>query len=394
MKTLIELYDDRPLENVLATEVFRPETTIFLCPPEVAGDKSVQQRIKDYFLHRGLKNETVFLETSLLYADKVMRQLKRVSEQYPDCVLDITGGSDAALFASGLFCSQSNMPVLTYSRKRNCFFDISNAPFADKLECTVRYMVEDCFLMAGGAMREGRVDNDTIWGYMDYIEPFFDVFMQYRRDWNDIVGYFQRISQTGPDEPIPLSVSGDYTVKGERGSRISAPEEALRDFQEIGLISNLNIRRDEHVSFDFKDHQIRSWLRDNGQVLELYVYKICLDARMFQEVRTSVIVDWEGDFRRDNVTNEIDVMAARGVVPLFISCKTCAVSTEALNELAILRDRFGGQMAKAAIVASERCRAITRHRASELNIEVIDLEDIEAGVVGEQIRKLMGLENG
>ena len=36
MKTLIELYDERPLENVLSTEVFRPQRTVFICPPEVA----------------------------------------------------------------------------------------------------------------------------------------------------------------------------------------------------------------------------------------------------------------------------------------------------------------------------------------------------------------------
>ena len=30
MKTLIELYDERPLENVLSTEVFSPERTVFI----------------------------------------------------------------------------------------------------------------------------------------------------------------------------------------------------------------------------------------------------------------------------------------------------------------------------------------------------------------------------
>ena len=51
-------------------------------------------------------------------------------------------------------------------------------------------------------------------------------------------------------------------------------------------------------------------------------------------------------------------------------------STEALNELAILRDRFGGQAAKAAIVTSQRCRSITRHRAAKLHIDVIELDDL------------------
>lgn len=123
-----------------------------------------------------------------------------------------------------------------------------------------------------------------------------------------------------------------------------------------------------------------------GSVLELYVYKVCRDCGEFHDVVTSAVVDWEGDYQRDNVTNEIDVMAMQGIIPVFISCKTCDVSTEALNELAILRDRFGG---KAAIVSAELCRNITRHRASELGIEVIDLEDLEDGKIGEHIKTLM-----
>ena len=36
MKTLIELYDERPLENVLGVEVFRPRRVVYVCPEEVA----------------------------------------------------------------------------------------------------------------------------------------------------------------------------------------------------------------------------------------------------------------------------------------------------------------------------------------------------------------------
>ena len=75
--------------------------------------------------------------------------------------------------------------------------------------------------------------------------------------------------------------------------------------------------------------------------------------------------------------------------PVFISCKTCDVKTEALNELAVLRDRFGGQMAKAAIVTAERGRTVMRNRAAELNIRVIDLSDLQAGRMDKRIRELM-----
>ena len=388
MKTLIELYDERPVENVLAGEIFRPETIVFLCPTEAAQDKVMQRKMREFFAHRGVKTELVFLESSMYYAQKIKKQLQTVTETYPDCVLDITGGTDAALFAGGALCAETGIPAFTYSRKQNKFFDIHNAPMAEDLECKVEYSVEDCFLMAGGALRTGRVDNAALSAYLGDIEPFFNTYMKHRRDWVEIINYIQRVSYVPKDDPITLDVSGAYEVKGERGTRIRADEPALKDFEEIGFIKDLRFT-DDGVSFRFRDEMTRTFLRDVGMVLELYVYKACLDSRLFGDVVTSAVVDWDSDHMREGVTNEIDVMATRGIVPLFVSCKTGDISTEAINELAILRDRFGGNIAKAAIVTAERCRAITRHRASELSIEVIDIDDISDGRLEWHIVKLM-----
>ena len=126
-------------------------------------------------------------------------------------------------------------------------------------------------------------------------------------------------------------------------------------------------------------------------MLETYVYKACLDTGIFDDVRLSVIVDWEGENKADSVSNELDVMCCRGVVPLFISCKTCEIRTEALNELAVLRDRFGGQMARAAIVTAERANVRARSRASELNIHVIDLLDLEADKLQARLKRIMNV---
>ena len=158
--------------------------------------------------------------------------------------------------------------------------------------------------------------------------------------------------------------------------------------EDIGFLQGLSITP-ERVSFLFRDGQIRAWLRDVGSVLETYVYKACLDTGLFDDVRLSVIVDWEGEEKKDAVSNELDVMCSRGVVPLFISCKTCDVKTEALNELAVLRDRFGGQMARAAIVTAERGNIRMRNRASELGIRVIDLNDLKGGKLGARLKACM-----
>jgi hypothetical protein len=239
--------------------------------------------------------------------------------------------------------------------------------------------------MAGGSVRKGRVDNAILENYLQFFDPFFRVYMEDRREWDRIVTYIQRQSPARPDGTYSLSASGPYSVKGPRSARIDTPEPALRSLSDIGLISDLEISP-ERVSFRFRDAAVRSWLRDVGSVLELYVYKACLESGLFEDVLTSVVVEWEGSKKENSVSNELDVMCSKGVVPLFISCKTCDVRTEALNELAILKDRFGGNMAKAAIVTAERVKTVTRNRAAELGISIIDLNDLKRDHLQKRLR--------
>jgi hypothetical protein len=389
MKTLIELYDETPIENVLAADTFRPERVIYLCPSEIAQDRAMHRKLREYFAFRHLSVEAIFLDTSLFYADKVERQIRRVLEEYPDCAIDIAGGSDAALFAAGIVCSGTDIPVFTHSRRKQCFFNINNAPFADHLPVSVRYSVEDFFLMAYGSIKEGRVSNRSLENYLDRIDAFFAVFLKNRRRWNHFITWMQKASPSDKSGNISLAVSCDYEMKGERGSRIPADENLLRAFEKLGFLSDLKIEKGKEVSFRFADEQIRFWLRDQGSVLEIYTWKACRDTELFQDVRCSTIVEWDSAETGDKVTNEIDVMAVKDTIPAFISCKTCAVDTVAINELAILRDRYGGNAAKAFIISTENCRAITLRRAHALNIDVITLNDLRSGSLKEQIRTLI-----
>lgn len=393
MNTLIELYDERAIENILAADMFRPERIIYLCPTEVAQSRERQAIIRDFFRHRGWEPELFFLEASLYKVDRIVRQLLAISEKYPDCAMDVTGGSDAELFAAGMFAAKANVAAFTYSRKKNRFYNISGAEFADNLPCDLSYSVKEFFLMAGGTLLPGRVDNVTLKEYLGDIDPFFDCFLQYRRDWTNIITYMQRVSPAEYGQIPPMFIKGNYVVKGERGGRISAKEDALQSFEQIGFIHDLNIASGESVSFRFHDANTRNWLRDVGSVLELYVYKACLDASIFDDIISSAVVRWDEVLGHGSVINEIDVMATRGVVPLFISCKVSDIKTEALNELAILRDRFGGKGAKATIVSTGRCNAASRHRAAQLGIAVIDRDELERGKLVHRLKLIMKVED-
>lgn len=392
MNTLIELYDERAIENILAPDMFHPRRIIYLCPREVLRDHTRQQKLAAFYRKRGWEPELIFVGTSLFEADRILRQLFTIEEKYPDCAIDITGGSDAALFAAGMFAARKGVPAFTYSRRKNRFYDISGADFADDLYCDLTYSIEDFFLMAGGTLLPGRVDNHILSQYLPYFDPFFSCFLRFRHEWPTIISYIQRISPAEYGQIPPLDITGSYTVKGERGSRNSANEDALQELAQIGFIQNLTIIPDQQVSFRFRDVHTQAWLRDVGSVLELYTYKACVDAAIFHDVISSAVVRWDDALGHGSVLNEIDVMAARGVIPLFLSCKACDIKTEALNELAILRDRFGGKGAKAVIVTTESCNAAARHRAAQLGIAVIDLEELKTGQLVHRLKVIMKAE--
>ena len=392
MNTLIELYDERAIENILAPDMFHPRRIIYLCPREVLRDHTRQQKLAAFYRKRGWEPELIFVGTSLFEADRILRQLFTIEEKYPDCAIDVTGGSDAALFAAGMFAARKGVPAFTYSRRKNRFYDISGADFADDLYCDLTYSIEDFFLMAGGTLLLGRVDNHILSQYLPYFDPFFSCFLRFRHEWPTIISYIQRISPAEYGQIPPLDITGSYTVKGERGSRNSANEDALQELAQIGFIQDLTIIPDQQVSFRFRDVHTRAWLRDVGSVLELYTYKACVDAAIFHDVISSAVVRWDDVLGHGSVLNEIDVMAARGVIPLFLSCKACDIKTEALNELAILRDRFGGKGAKAVIVTTESCNAAARHRAAQLGIAVIDLEELKTGQLVHRLKVIMKAE--
>ena len=388
MKTLLEIFDERPMENVLATDTFRPETTIFLCPEAVADDAALQDVYRRYFRQRGLNTEAVFVKTDLMAVGPVINTLRRLTAEHEDCALDITGGSDAVLFACGLFCAEAPLPVFTFSRRSSRFYNIRNAGFVDRQPTDLTYSIPDLFLMTGAEIQEGRDQASALREHMDQFPGFYEICDDFRRGWTDAVSYFQQISAPDKYGYFTLEAAGDWQVKGPQGHRLTADPALMARLEDLGFIRGLEVDRGRSVRFFFADDAVRFWLRDVGSFLELYVWDVCRRSGLFTDLRCSTIVNWDGLPPRDAVTNEIDVMAVRGIKPLLLSCKACPVKTEAVNELAVLRDRFGGQMAAAAVVTTYPCKAVTRRRAMELGMDIIDRADLSEGRLQARLKAL------
>ena len=373
MKTLIELYDPSPIRNVLSAVMFRPEEMVLLCPSGSAEDAELKRSLSDFFAYVDCPVKLTFVSVSMLDADKIERVLREIMNSRQDCAIDISGGTDAALFATGVVSGEAS--VFTYSVRKNSFFEIKNASFARSLPCDVRLDVAACLMMAGGTLLPGRVDNNVLMSMTDRIDSLFAVYGKFRRKWNWQISYIQQISSA---ESGVLTAEGPLTVHA--GSKTVDADPALFDaLADAGLITDLEYSSDS-MRFRFPDETVRFWLRDIGAVLELQVFRACKAAECFDDVVLSAVVNWQGgQIREDSVTNEIDVMAVQGIQPVFISCKTSEVHTEALNELAILRGRFGGKFSRAILATSgtvTKSRAPARNRAAQLGIELIEWDDL------------------
>ena len=387
MRTLIELYDTSPIRNVLSAVMFRPQEMILVCPPEIAEDPNQRRSLRDFFAYLDCPVKLTLIPVTLLDAGKTERVLREVLESHQDCAIDISGGTDAALFAAGVASGET--PVFTYSTRKNTFFEIKNAPFARSLPCDVHLDVRSCLMMAGGTLHPGREENAGLADKTEQIDRLFNVYTAFRPQWNRQINYIQKISSS---EPGILEAGGQLTEKAGN-KRVEADIEFFKALEKAGLILDLRLM-DDSILFRFPDERVRFWLRDIGVVLELQVFRACHAAGCFDDVVLSAVVNWQsGRIHRDSVINEIDVMAVQGIQPVFISCKTCEVHTDALNELAILRDRFGGKFARAILVTSGmtgKTREPVRMRADKLGIELVEWEDVNLESLTNRLRNQDG----
>ena len=114
--TLIELYDERPLENVLGVEVFKPRVVIYICPQDIAADALVQKKLRNYFAHRGQKVELIFYKADIYNVRSVLDLLRMITERYGECAIDITGALCRER-APGVHLQPQKEPVLRHKKR-------------------------------------------------------------------------------------------------------------------------------------------------------------------------------------------------------------------------------------------------------------------------------------
>lgn len=387
MKTIIELFDQEAINNILAASIFRPKHIAYIC------DRKMVNANKKEAIRRLLKSRNIDAEASFYVLDssnlaKIFSAFERTIKLNEDCVFDLTGGKELMLLGAGIFCKERGIPGYYIDLKHNRIINIFGCEdIAGEFQVPI-FSVEEV-LMASGALLEryGRYlpeeDNEA----MDKDSLLvWDILKANSRYWTKHITYLQQGSnmQSSPEE---LSLTMPKKIGVNKNLTVHCNTMIMKQLYTAGILTSYEDKGDE-ITFEYKNSTIKKRLLDYGIWLELYSFIKTKQLNYFDDVQSSVIIDWDGKVEEGvNTRNEIDLIMVKGIRPIFASCKLGMPTPLDFGEIRFLADRFGVGMAKPVIItgADMNTNPALYQRARDMKIYIIDDNDIKADRLGQKL---------
>ncbi len=389
LRVLIELLDRESIENVLSACVFSPDIVVYLCD-ERDSEFFKESAICRLFQRRKMKTRARFYYFNSTDPEDIQKALSAVVRDYPGCVFDFTGGRELVLLMAGTSFAKLDVPGF--------FIDISKKKFVNLRGCEKyeqdfklpSFTVEDVFTMNGAKLHgSGHFTGDVIEEkFEEDIISVFEIVMKNPSAWSKFVSWLQAACSDLPHSQT--TVSAPKRMKwGRNSAQLNVI--LLERLQECGVIENYKQVQNK-VEFTFASKLHRKCLLIEGVWLELYCYVMSKRSGFFCDVRTSVVVDWDGEESGPNNTkNEVDVLLINHITPVFISCKMSMPSPLALSEIKLLSGKFGGRRSRAVVVTMDSLKEshkALQSRAKDMHITIIDKSVLESGRLSEKLKAL------
>lgn len=396
--TYIEFFDQDPLLNVAACLAKTPARVVFIG----SDRKKMEAHVLRYGKLLADRSQEIEFVTKSVNQNDLSALVDALTDiiATDECVVDLTGGSEMAILAMGMLLER-NPKAKVHLRRflpgRSIIQEITTTGEKNTVG-KVSLSIPEAIALRGGRIVYAEEKDDAT--YTWEVTPEFeaqvaDLWDYCRRDpsnWNRRVGELKRYEAAG------LPVSPTVTpVFWEDANDLEFPRGAFWDF-----LSGAGLLRVEKTEKGFTLHyaspQVKKALLQEGQVLELVVYLALLKAGVEEElpvdVMTGVSLLWDDDNDPEETENEVDVIALRGTVPVFISCKNGRVEPEELYKLSTVTERFGGELGRAVLIANQlpeegRFAQSFRTRAEDMNIRILD--DLEEYAASELPRLLANL---
>ncbi len=410
--TYIEFFDKTAPENLCASLASPPDRVILI------GDKGKvlrenARRYRDLFLARG--HDVEFLTKTISRSDmgSILEALTELLERYDDCAFDLTGGDELYLVAVGMLAErfrEKNIQMHRFNIQRGAIQDCDQDGRTIWEGAAPELTVEENIRIYGGdilydSIREGathRWEMDT--DFCSDILAMWDICCPDPRAWNSQINVLAALAELGAQEENPMkaeaSVKELENATNRKGLRFLFSNSVMGQLMDRGLLREC-VFDAGMLSVTFKNDQVKRCLTKAGQVLEMIVYLMSLEAReedgsyTYCDAMTGVCIDWDGRIHPQggayDTENEVDVVLMHGMVPVFVSCKNGTVGIDELYKLNTVADRFGGRYAKKVLIATclesnSSFDEYFRQRAADMKI---DLVEEPQNMTGEELRRTM-----
>ncbi len=386
MTTIIELFDECPIENVISALKFNPQKLVFVGFKETMTKKKIDD-LRRFFEARHMEIEIEYEIVGRYDYSSIVDKLNLIIDRNKDCFFDLTGGKELVLTAMGEVSASRSIPMFQFNVKTGKLIKVKNCDnIYDTDKPTMK--INESIILNGGKVitdEEGDFKWELTDDFKKDIEIIWGICKNNCRLWNKHSLIFYSFEKWG-EITDDFRVTVNLAKMKENGHEI---------FLNSGIISSLIKNKifldysyeNNILSFRYKNKQVHECISKAGNILELYVYMLTNEINQkypnsYDDIDISVYVDWDGitydgQNSEKDTKNEIDVMVTKGLVPIFISCKNGEVQKSALYELKTVADYFGGEYAKMVLVTSyisidDESKEYIIKRAEDMNITVID----------------------
>ena len=366
---LINQVDEHNENSILATKEFNPNVVYFI------KDNNSEEKMKSLRLYYEKNFKSVKIE-EFIVKEGNQQELEKMIDSIKDknILINLTGGKRINSLILLNLSMRNNITALYIDIKKKILYEFKNnikiyeKTFED-LE------IDDIVKASGGKIVEDSSElcnkKDLIY-FAEKISSNLELWHKYKQQLYE-ANIFEHDSNEG--KKIYIHTEGLEKEEVNLLNKILAKLEEMKE---------INYRKqNDKITVNFNNDYLKAFIFKSGTWLEIETNKLINKIEEVDESKNGVMFLWNDE--NQSVRNELDVVAVKDCVPIFISCKDSDKYNEmALNELNVYASKFGGEnFYKILVATKEPIKSPVKVRAKEMGIHLIIFDGNEEKFIKE-----------
>lgn len=355
---LISQVDEHNESNILATKELNPEIIYFI------KDKSCNNKadtLKKYY-ERNFKNIKLnFFDIKEGDNTALEKLIKNIENK--NIIVNLTGGKRVNSLILLNLCLKNNLKSLYIDIKEKILYEFKDNAISILNKAFEDLEIDDIVKASGGMIVE---DASQLYNKKDLIF-FSEQISKNISLWHE---HKQKLYDSSIFEHDSYNQQRIYI----HTNNLSKEENKLLNLILDNLVKmkEITVRNTtDKITIDFLNNYLKAFIFKSGTWLEIETNKLINKIDEIDESKNGVMFLWNDS--NEIVRNEVDVVAVKDSVPIFISCKDSDKYNEmALNELNVYSEKFGGDNSYKILVATkDPIKSPVKIRAKEMGINII-----------------------